>query len=109
MGPVKDPARGVVAVGRAEPLSGLVQVPVDGVLGEAQLAGDLFGAHVAIDESKAFALTLGEAVEAFDLVRQGRVALIHRAGTLCEREASTSRRNIKPLLLTLRQVARCEL
>jgi hypothetical protein len=44
-------------------------VPVDGVLGETQLAGDLLGAHVAIDESKAFALTLGEAVEAFDLVR----------------------------------------
>lgn len=55
-------------------------MPVDGVLGEAQLAGDLLGAHVAIDETKALALTLGEAVETFDLIRKGRVALIHRGG-----------------------------
>lgn len=79
MSPVKDPPRRVVAVRRAEALAGLVQVPVDGVLGEAQFAGDLLGAHVAVDQTKAFALTLGEAVEAHGLVRQGRVALIHRA------------------------------
>lgn len=82
IGPVEHPARGVVAVGRAEPLAGLVQVPVDGVLGEAQLAGDLLGAHVAIDETKALTLTFGEAVEAFDLIGKGRVALIHREGNL---------------------------
>jgi hypothetical protein len=80
--PVEHPARGVVAVGRAEPLAGLVQVPVDGVLGEAQLAGDLLGAHVAIDEAKALTLTLGEAVEALDLVGKGRVTLVHRGGNL---------------------------
>jgi len=96
--PVEDPARGVVAVGRAQATARLVQMPVDGVLGEAQLAGDLLGAHVAIDEPKAFALTLGEAVEAFDLVGKGGIALGHNAGTLCERLASTSRRNIKPWL-----------
>jgi hypothetical protein len=39
-------------------------MPVDGVLGEAQLAGDLLGAQVTIDKTKAFALTLGEAIEA---------------------------------------------
>lgn len=105
MGPVEDPARGVVAVDRAKAPPSLVQVPVDGVLGEAKLAGDLLGAHVAIDEAKAFALTFREAVEAFDLIRKGRVALVHRGGTLCERSASTSRRNIKPWLLTLRQIA----
>lgn len=68
-GAIEDPAGGVVAVRRAEALAGLVQVPVDSVFGEAQFAGDLLGAHVTIDESKAFALTLGEAVEALDLVR----------------------------------------
>jgi hypothetical protein len=55
-------------------------MPVDGVLGEAQLAGDLLGAHMAIDESEALPLTLGEAVEAIDLIRKGRVALIHSEG-----------------------------
>lgn len=67
---VEDLAGGVVAVGRAQTLAGLVQVPVDGVLGEAQRAGDLLGAHVAIDKTKAFALTLGEAVEPFDGLRE---------------------------------------
>lgn len=61
MGPVEHPASGVVAVGRAQAAASLVQVPVDGVLGETQLAGDLLGAHVAIDQRQAFALTLGEA------------------------------------------------
>jgi hypothetical protein len=76
---VEDPARGVVAVGRAQATAGLVQVPVDGVLGEAQLAGDLLGAHVAIDQPQAFALTLGEAVEPFDGIRECGVALVHRS------------------------------
>jgi len=75
--PVEDTARGVVAIGRAQALAGLVQVPVDGVLGEAQLAGDLLGAHVAIDESETLTLTLGETFQALDLVRQGVSALIH--------------------------------
>lgn len=35
---------------------------------------------MAIDETKALALTLGEAVEAFDLIGNGRVVLIHREG-----------------------------
>jgi len=49
VGPVEDAAGRVVAVGRAQALARLVQVPVDGVLGEAQFAGDLLGAHMAID------------------------------------------------------------
>lgn len=49
MGPVEDAARGVVAIGRAQAPARLVEMPVDGVLGEAQLAGDLLGAHVAVD------------------------------------------------------------
>jgi hypothetical protein len=62
---------------RAQATTGLVQMPVDGVLGQAKLTGDLLGAHVAIDESKAFALTLGEAIKAFDLIRKGVFALGH--------------------------------
>jgi hypothetical protein len=75
---IEDPARGVVAVGRSQPAARLVQMPIDGVLREAQLAGDLLGAHMAIDESKTLPLTLGEAVEAIDLIRKGRVTLVHR-------------------------------
>lgn len=101
---VEDLARRVVAVCRAETATGLVEVPVDGVLGEAQLAGDLLGAHVTIDESKALALTLGEAFQAIDLVRQGRVALIHRRN-LMRTSRFGKHRNIKPWLLTLRQNA----
>lgn len=75
---IENTAGGVVAVGRAQALACLVQMPVDGVLGEAQFAGDLLGAHMAIDEPKAFALTLGEAFQTLGLVRQGIGALIHR-------------------------------
>jgi len=39
-------------------------MPVHGVFGEAQFAGDLLGAHVAINKAKAFALTLGEPIKA---------------------------------------------
>lgn len=67
----------LVAVERAQAAAGLVQVPVDGVLGQAKLTGDFLGAHVAIDESEAFALTLGEAIKAIDLIRKGVFALGH--------------------------------
>jgi hypothetical protein len=49
MRPVEDAARRVIAVGRAQPPPRLVQVPVDRVLGKAQLAGDLLGAHMTVD------------------------------------------------------------
>ena len=62
---------------RAQATTGLVQMPVDGVLGQAKLTGDFLGAHVAIDESEAFALTLGEAIKAVDLIRKGVFALGH--------------------------------
>ena len=75
--PIEDAARGVVAVDGAKAAARLVQVPVDGVLGEAQFPGDLLRAHVPIDEAQAFALTLGEAIQALGLSRQGVIALIH--------------------------------
>jgi hypothetical protein len=39
-------------------------VPVDGVLGEAQFAGDLLGTEVTINKAKAFALTVREPIKA---------------------------------------------
>lgn len=77
MRPVEHPPRRLVAVERAQATTGLVQVPVDGVLGQPELAGDFLGAHVAIDESEAFALTLCEAIKALDLIRKGVFALGH--------------------------------
>jgi hypothetical protein len=52
-------------------------MPVDGVLGEAELPGDLLGAHVPIDQAQALTLTLGETVERLDLVRHRGIALVH--------------------------------
>lgn len=76
-GAIEDPTRGVVAVGRAQAAASLVQMPVDGVLGEAQFAGDLLGAHVPINQAQALTLTLGETVESLDLVRHRGITLLH--------------------------------
>lgn len=75
---IKNPSRRVVAIDRAEATTGLVQVPVDGVLGQAKLARDFLGAHVTVNESETFALTLGEAAQAFDLIGERVIALVHR-------------------------------
>ena len=48
--------RGGVAVVHAQALTRLVEVGVDGVLGDAELAPDLLGAQVFIDQPQAFAL-----------------------------------------------------
>lgn len=101
---VGHPPRGVVAIGRAQAAARLVQVPVDGVLGQPQLARDFLGTHVAVDQSKAFALTLGEAMEALGLIRKGVLALSHRKN-LMRTDRFGKRRNIKPWPLPLRQVA----
>ena len=58
-----DDARGFVAVGDAELLAGAVAVGVDRGLRHAQLAGDLLGAEVLVDEAQAFALPLREQVD----------------------------------------------
>jgi hypothetical protein len=52
-------------------------MPVDGVLGEAQLTGDFLGAHVPINQTQALTLTLGETIEALDLIRHRGIALVH--------------------------------
>ena len=56
-------AGGVVAVLGAQPLAGLVDMGVDRVLGDAELAADLLGAEVLVDESEAFTLAAREKVD----------------------------------------------
>lgn len=75
---IKNPPRRVIAIDRAEATAGLVQVPIDGVFGQAKLARDFLGAHVAVNEPETLALTLGEAVQAFDLIGERVIALVHR-------------------------------
>jgi len=66
----RQQARGGVAVVDPQALARLVQVGVDGVLGDAELASDLLGAQVLIDQSQAFALAGGEQFQR--LFRHGR-------------------------------------
>ena len=58
-----DDARGFVAVGDAELLAGAVAVGVDRGLRHAQLAGDLLGAEVLVDEAQTFALPLRQELD----------------------------------------------
>ena len=56
-------AGGVIAVGRAQPLARLVHVGVDGVLGDAEVAADLLGAQVLIDEPEALPFAGSEKID----------------------------------------------
>ena len=62
--------RRVVAVLGAQALARLVQMGIDGVLGDAEAAADLLGAQVLVDQPEAFPLTRGEQVHG--LVLQSR-------------------------------------
>lgn len=55
--PGHQQAGGVAAAADAEPPAGLVQVPIDRVLGDAQAAGDFLGMEVPGDQAKALPLT----------------------------------------------------
>jgi hypothetical protein len=50
----------------AQALAGLVQVRVDGVLGDVQLTGDLLGRKVAIDEAEALPLPRRQLTDTLD-------------------------------------------
>jgi len=58
-----DQAGGVIARANAQTLARLVEVGVDGVLGDAEAAGDLFGTEVLIDQAQAFALARSQHIE----------------------------------------------
>lgn len=47
----------------AQPAAGLVEVGVNGVLGDVQFAGDLLGRKMTVDQPQALALTRGELIE----------------------------------------------
>ena len=53
------------AVLRSQPFAGLVQVGVDSVLGDAQLAGDLLGRQVSVDETQALPLAHSQMTNSF--------------------------------------------
>ena len=75
--PVERDAGGGIAIGGAETPPGLVQMPVDGVLGEAQFAGDLLRAQVAIDKAQTLALTVRESIKAAGRLGHGTRPLVH--------------------------------
>ena len=56
-------AGGVVAVLCAQPLARLVDVGVDGVLGDAELTADLLGAQVFVDEPQTLAFARREKID----------------------------------------------
>jgi hypothetical protein len=58
-----DKAGGVIAGADAEALARLVQVRVDGVLGDAEAARDLFGTEVLINQPQAFPFARGQHIE----------------------------------------------
>jgi hypothetical protein len=65
-------AGGFEAVLHAQTLARLVEVGVDGVLGDVQLAGDLLGRQMPVDQPQTLALTRGQ------LVDGGRFGLAHK-------------------------------
>ncbi len=69
----RQEARRLVAVVCAEALAGLVHMSVDGVLGDAQLPGDLLGAQVLVNQAQALPLAGGEQLD----MRQGRSGFLH--------------------------------
>lgn len=58
--PVAQQAGGVAAAGHAEAPARLVQVAIDGVLGDAQPPGDLLGMEMLRDQTEAFPLARGQ-------------------------------------------------
>ena len=46
----------LIAILHAQPVAGMVQVGVDGVLGNAELTADLLGTQVVMDQPQALAL-----------------------------------------------------
>ena len=73
-----EQAGGFVAVVHAQPLARLVEVGVDGVLGDAELAADLLGAQVLLDQAQAFTLARGQELDGL----AGRLAGLAHGQTL---------------------------
>ena len=59
---VSQTAGSLISVARAKFSPGTVAIGIDGSLRHAQLAGDLLGTEVTIDQAQALALTLSQSV-----------------------------------------------
>lgn len=69
---VGETARGLITIVNAKLSPRSVAIGVDRGLGHAQLAGDLFGAEMAIDEPQAFPLPGGQELDsAVDCIPRG--------------------------------------
>jgi hypothetical protein len=79
---VGETARGLVAVVDAQFSPRPVAIGVDRSLGHAQLAGDLLGTQVAIDQPQAFPLSRGEQ---FYGIVDDRLRRAHKMSTLTTR------------------------
>jgi hypothetical protein len=67
LGPVAsrgDQAGGLVAVGDAQSAPRLVEMPVDGVLGQAQAASDLLGAEMLVHQLQAITFAGRQSINA---------------------------------------------
>lgn len=75
-------AGGGVAVRNAELAAGPITIGVDRGLRHPELAGDLLGTQMAIDQAQAFALPWGQKL---DRVRDAVTRCAHRTNTLATR------------------------
>ena len=66
----------------AQPLARLIQMSVDGVLGDAELAGDLLGAEVLIHQPQALAFALSQKIDG--QCRSPTSKLAHNGKILCK-------------------------
>ena len=74
-------AGGFEAVGHAQALAGPVDVLVDGVLADAELAGDLFGGEMTVDEPQNLAFPRGQAHDQMGGIVVNVSHLTHRLTT----------------------------
>ncbi len=74
---IESQSRCGVAIRRAQATARLVQMPIDGVFGQAQFAGDFLGAEMTIDKPKAFPLTICESIEAAGRLGQMARPFVH--------------------------------
>jgi hypothetical protein len=82
--PVSQKAGGIAAAGHAETSARLVQVAVNGVLGDAQSPGDLLGMEMFCDQPEAFPLARGK-----PFYRQRVVFFAHERRGKCRRRLSS--------------------
>lgn len=82
--PGQQQAGGVAAAGDAQATAGLVEMTVDGVLGNAQAARDLLGVQVFGDQAEAFPLARSE-----PFYRHRVVTVPHKRGGKCSRRLSS--------------------